>query len=58
MMSAMDDAYRQLLEETIRQLKAKGIKPCEIHGWLSMNANGTCEACRKEDFPDDFLGTE
>jgi hypothetical protein len=54
----MDDAYQELLEERIRQLKKAGVKPCEIHGWESMNPNGTCETCKKEDFPDDWRGTE
>lgn len=55
----MDDAYQELLEETIKRLKAGGVKaPCAKHGWLSMNMNGTCEACKKEDFPDDYKGTE
>ena len=54
----MDDAYLKLMEETIKQLKANGVAPCAKHGWISMNWNGTCEACRKEDFPDDFAGTE
>lgn len=54
----MDDAYKQLLDETIRKLKAQGITPCNTHGWISMNWNGTCEACRKDDFPEDFAGTE
>jgi hypothetical protein len=54
----MDDEYKKLLEETIAKLKAAGVKPCPKHEWLSMNSNGACEACKKEDFPDDFLGTE
>jgi hypothetical protein len=54
----MDEAYKDLLAELVQQLKARGVKPCSEHGWLSMNGNGTCEACRKADFPDDFAGTE
>lgn len=54
----MDDEYKKLMAETIRQLQAKGVKPCSKHEWDSMNWNGTCEACKKEDFPEDFLGTE
>jgi hypothetical protein len=52
------DEYKKLMEETIAKLKAAGVKPCVIHEWQSMNGNGTCETCRKEDFPEDFLGTE
>jgi hypothetical protein len=54
----MDDDYKKLMEETVLRLKAAGVKPCEKHGWQSMNRNGTCEICRKEDFPEDFAGTE
>jgi len=54
----MDDEYKKLMAETIRRLEAAGVQPCETHGWQSMNANGTCEACRKEHFPEDFAGTE
>src|SRR5581483_10319986 len=38
---SMDEAYKQLLAELIEQLKARGVKPCAEHGWLSMNPNGT-----------------
>jgi hypothetical protein len=54
----MDDAYLALMAEQIARLKAAGVQPCPTHGWTSMNANGTCEACKKDDFPEDFLGTE
>jgi len=54
----MDDEYRKFVEENIKQLVAQGVKPCEKHGWQSMNTNGTCETCKKEDFPEDFTDTE
>jgi len=54
----MDEAFQKLMAETIEKMKAAGIKPCPKHAWVSMNWNGTCEMCRKEDFPEDFLGTE
>jgi len=53
-----DDEYKKFLEETIQQMKAAGLKACEHHGWQSMNWNGTCEICRKEDFPEDFKDIE
>lgn len=54
----MDEEYQKMLAEIIAGLKARGVQACTEHGWLSMNNNGTCEACRKADFPDDFAGTE
>jgi len=54
----MDDEYRKFVEENIKRLEAAGVQPCEKHGWQSMNADGSCETCKKEDFPEDFRGTE
>lgn len=54
----MDDEYTKFAEETIQKMKAVGIKPCDQHGWQSMNWDGSCEICKKEDFPEDFKGVE
>lgn len=53
-----DDAFRELMQSMIDALKKTGIAPCARHRWMSMNPDGTCEACRKADFPDDWHGTE
>jgi hypothetical protein len=54
----VDDEYKKFVEDNIQRLKAAGVQPCEKHGWQSMNADGSCETCKKEDFPEDFRGTE
>lgn len=54
----MDEEFLKLMQENIERLKKLGVKPCPKHHWTSMNNNGTCEACKKEDFPEDFLGIE
>ncbi len=54
----MDEEYQKIVTQTVEKMKAAGIQPCPAHGWVSMNWNGTCETCKKEDFPEDFAGTE
>jgi hypothetical protein len=54
----VDDEYKAFLEDNIKRLQALGVTPCEKHAWQSMNADGTCETCKKEDFPEDFQDTE
>jgi hypothetical protein len=55
----MDDAFKKLIDDRIKELHAAGVTaPCEEHGWLSMQLDGTCAACQKQDFPEDWKGCE
>jgi len=51
-------AYSKEIQEKMKKLTAMGIEPCQKHGLMAKNMDGTCEACENTDYPDDFKGTE
>ena len=56
--SGETERYSQAIREKIKKLEEMGIEPCAKHGLSAKNLDGTCEACLKTDYPDDFKGTE
>ena len=52
------EGYARAIIEKEKRLTDLGIAPCNKHGLMSKNEDGTCEACLNTDYPDDFKGTE
>lgn len=56
--SAAGQAYSNEIRSKWKRLQDAGIDPCPKHGMMAKNQDGTCEACSKTDYFDDFKGTE